>query len=201
MSKHVAAVKPFDQFIAPWETEGGTDAEIDKPKLKRYIYNLVTDKAKAQDSTDEAAAAKVAAETERDDAKADAEKASPEEANKKIARLEKANADLKTERDGLVAAKERSDLRGEVLEGLDPKYAKYVQGETREELEKALEQVKADFGLGEEGDEDLDDDEPVIRTAPRTLTNPVDPKSGAPSDKDYDFDKIAGEIVNKGFFG
>lgn len=202
MGKHTDAVKAYDEFRAPWETEGGTDAEIDKPKLKRYIYNLVTDKAKAQDSRDETLETVKAVEQERDDAKAEAEKASPDEANKKIARLEAENAKLKDEAAARVKADEQKALRDEVLDGLDPKYAKYVQGETREDLEKSLEAVKADFGLTDDGqEEDGDDDEPTVRTTPRTrVRNPADPAPKGGAEQEYDFDKIADGIVGGGVF-
>jgi hypothetical protein len=199
-TKHKDAVKSFDEFRAPWETADGTEAEIDKPKLKRYIYGLVTDKAQAQDARDDALADLATAEQERDAAKEDAEKASPDEANKKIAKLEKKVADLTAERDKLVTDKEQADLRAEVLEGLDSKYAKYVTGETREELEKSLEQVKADFGLAEEGGEENEEDEPEVRTKPRAklrnITDP-DPNKGA---EEIDFDKVADEYLGGSVF-
>ena len=205
MAKHLEAVKAYDEFRAPWETADGSEAEIDKPKLKRYIYNLVTDKAKAQDARDTAQEQVATVEAERDEFKAQAADANGAEAQKTIDKLEKKVADLTSERDGLVADKERSELRSEVLAGLDPKYAKYVQGETREELEKSLEEVKVDFGL-DSGDEDEDEDnEPEVRTTPRArtkrLTNPADEKSGKGGEAEIDFDKVADDILGSGPFG
>lgn len=204
MPKHIDAVKSFDQFRAPWETEAGTDAEIDKAKLKRYIYGLVTDKAKAQDTADAATEAQKAAETERDTAKDEAAKASPDEANRKIERLEKKVADLTSERDVLVREKEHSDLRSEVLQGLDPKYAKYVTGDTREELEKSLADVKADFGLedGDDGDREEEGEDAPARTRPRpNLRNGGDPNAGKDGDAAIDYEKVAADIVGGGIFG
>lgn len=198
-TKHQDAVKAFDEFRAPWETADGSEADIDKPKLKRYIYNLVTDKAKAQDSREDALADLQTAEKERDEAKDEAAKASPDEANKKIARLEKENAELKSTVDTMTKDKEQAELRAEVLEGLDPKYAKYVTGETREDLEKSLEQVKTDFGL-EDGN-DPDDDEPKVRTRPRTtVKNALDPDAGKGGDKAIDFDAVADDILGNSVF-
>ena len=200
-TKHQDKVGSFDNFRAPWETEAGQDAEIDKAKLKRLIFNLKAGEAKALDAAASAKAALEVAEKERDEAKEDAEKASPEEANKKIDRLQKKVDELTSERDKLVADKERADLRAEVLEGLEPKYAKYVTGETREELEKSLEQVREDFGLSGEGDDDpADDDDSKIRTRPRRLSNPADRQSGKPGDEEIDFDKVADDIVGSGPF-
>lgn len=207
-TKHLDGIKAYDEFRAPWETEGGTDAEIDKPKLKRYIYNLVTDKAKAQDSREDALEAAQVAETERDEAKTEAANANPAEAQKKIDKLEKQVADLTAERDGLVQAKEQADLRAEVLGDLDPKYAKYVTGTTKEELEKSLEDVRKDFGLEAPGDddddEDGDDDEPTLRSTPQRrsgrLLNPADAQNGKGGEGEYDFDAVADSIVGGGYF-
>lgn len=202
MPKHADAVKSFEDFRAPWETEGGTDAEIDKPKLRRYIYNLIVDKAKAQDSRDDTATKLEETEKALETAKAEVADASGEEAAKKVEKLEKKVSDLTSERDKLVAAKEEADLRAEVLEGLDSKYAKYVKGTTREELEKSLEEVKTDFGLEtKEGDEEDEDGEPKLRTRPRTnLNNPADGQSGKGGEEEVDFDKVADEILGGGVF-
>lgn len=202
MGKHLDAVKPFDEFRAPWETESGSDAEIDKSKLKRYIYGLFTDKAKAQDSRDEAVENVTKLETDLEAARKDAASANGEEAQKRIdkltADLDKARAKV-TE---LETAKEQADLRSEVLGSLDPKYAKYVTGTTREELEKSLEQVKSDFNLGDEGDgkDDEDDDENVGRVTPRQtgrVRNPADrnPDEGSNA---IDFGKVADDILSGG---
>lgn len=205
-TKHQDAVKSFDEFRAPWETADGSEAEIDKPKLKRYIYNLVTDKAKAQDSRDDALETVTAAEAERDEAKEQAANANPAEAQKQIDKLTKQVADLTAERDGLVQAKEQADLRAEVLGDLDPKYAKYVTGTTKEELEKSLEDVRKDFGLEVDGDEDDEDedDEPTLRSTPQRrsgrLLNPADAQNGKGGEGEYDFDAVADQIVGGGYF-
>lgn len=198
-TKHKDAVKPFDEFRAPWETADGSEADIDKPKLKRYIYGLVTDKANAQDAREDALADVATITAERDEAKEQAANANPAEAQKQIDKLTKQVADLTAERDGLVKAKEVADLRASVLGDLDPKYAKYVTGETEEELKASLESVKADFGI-EDAPKD-DEDEDRVRTRPRSrLKNGSDPESGKGGD-DYDFDKVAEGIVGGGIFG
>lgn len=203
-TKHTDAVKAYDEFRAPWETADGSEAEIEKPKLKRYIYNLVTDKAKAQDAREDAIADLKDAETERDEAKAQAADSNGAEAQKQIDKLTKQVESLTAERDTLVKDKEQADLRAEVLEGLDPKYAKYVTGETREDLEKSLEQVKADFGLEDsasDDDEDDDDDEPKVRTRPRTkLSTALDPDAGKDKGGAIDFDAVADDILGTSVF-
>ena len=47
MAKHIETLGSYENFRAPWETEGGEDAEIDKTKLRRLIYNVRADLAKA----------------------------------------------------------------------------------------------------------------------------------------------------------
>lgn len=203
MGKHLDAVKAFDEFRAPWETADGTEAEIDKPKLKRYIYGLVTDKAKAQDAREEAVENVTRLEGELDEAKKEAASSNGEEAQKKIDKLTR---DLTTAREkvtSLEAKIEESELRSEVLEGLDPKYAKYVTGTTREELEQSRAQVEADFGLdsgGDNDDEGEDEDEPPARTRPQSrLRNVRDPENNKGPDA-IDFDKVADEILGSSVF-
>lgn len=200
-TKHKDAVKAFDEFRAPWETADGSEADIDKPKLKRYIYNLVTDKANAQDAREDALADLATAETERDEAKKQAEDSNGVEAQKQIDKLTKKVEDLTAERDGLVKDKEQADLRAEVLGDLDPKYAKYVKGETQEELEASLEEVKKDFNLESSNEEEEEEDEDrKVRTTPRTKTrlrNSADPSGGKGGDE-IDFDKVADGIVGAG---
>jgi hypothetical protein len=201
-TKYQSTVKPFSEFRAPWETESGTEAEIDKPKLKQYIYNLVTDKAKAQDAREDALADVETLTAERDEAQKQAADSNGEAAQKQIDKLTKQVADLTAERDGLVKEKEQSELRASVLGDLDPKYAKYVQGETEDELKKSLEQVKADFGLESgDGDEDKDEDETPVRTRPRSrLRNGADPEAGKTGPEEIDFDKVADDIVGTSIF-
>lgn len=202
MGKYTDAVKPIDQFVAPWETESGSDAEIEKPKLKRYIHNLVVDKAKAQDAREEATESVKTLEAQLEEAKTEAANASGEEASKKIAKLEKQLEEANGKVAGLEKAKEISDLRAEVLEGVDPKHAKHVKGETREELEASLAEIREDFGLEAPKDDEEDDDEPTVRTRPKSnLSNPLDAKSGKPGETEIDYDKVADQILGTGPFG
>ena len=202
MGKHTDAVKPIEEFRAPWETADGSEAEIDKPKLKRYIYNLVTDKAKAQDSREEALENVKTLEADLEEAKTQAASANGPEAQKRIDKLEGELEKAKGRVTELEQEKEHNELRSEVLGDLDPKYAKYVQGTTREELEKSLEQVKEDFGLGgDDGDGEDEDDESKVRTRPRArIKNPSDPKPDE-GGSSIDFDKVADQILGTSVFG
>jgi len=200
-TKHVEAVGSYEDFRAPWETEGGEDAEIDKAKLRRLIYNVRLDLAKAKDSHDDTKATLTEVETERDEAKTAAANANGEEAQKTIDKLTAENTTLKDAAKAREEADEYEALRKEVLGDLDPKYAKYVTGADREALEKSLESVREDFGL-EAGDPDGDpDDEPTLRTRPQALRNAGDPVRGAAATQEYDYDKAADEILGIGPFG
>jgi hypothetical protein len=204
-TKNQDKIGAYDAFRAPWETESGTETDVDKPTLKRLVYNLKVGEAKALDAQEDLKTAVTEVEAERDTYKQQAADGSGAEAQKQIDKLTKERDDLKAERDGLVEAKAEADLRAEVLGDLDPKYAKYVQGKTKEELEKSLEDVKADFGLADEkdGDEDEDtDDERNVRTRPRSLLgNPADPANGKPAEKEIDFDKVASDVIGNSLFG
>lgn len=197
MAKHTDKVGSFDDFKAPWETESGEDAEIDKSKLKRLIYNLKHGEAKALDSRDEALETVKTVEVERDEAKAEVAKASPEEAGKKITKLEDENKALKGQVDSLTKAAEVADLRTEVLEGVPAKIAKHVKGETREEIEESLKGLAEDFGFSLDGEGD-ESDEPKIRTGVADLINPVTGKPVGGSDKAVDFDAAADGILSGG---
>lgn len=206
-TKHQESLGSFDNFRAPWQSEAGEDSEIDKPRLAKLIYNLKLDLAKSKDAGEDLKEAVTTAEAERDEAKDQAADGSGAEAQKKIDSLQKKVDDLTAERDGLVKDKETAEARAEVLgefEAKYPKAAKYVKGETTEELEESLKEVAEDWGIdlknldNEEHDEDEDnDDEPVVRNRPtlRSLLNPLDPQSGKGAEKTYDPDKVAQDII------
>lgn len=199
MGKFMDAMKPFEQFRAPWETEDGSEAEIDKAKLKRFVFNALTDKAKAQDAREEALESIKTLEADLETAKAQAAEANGPEVAKRIEKLETDLAASKQKVKDLESAKEISDLRSEVLAGLDPKVAKYVTGTTKEELEASLKEVRADFNLPDpdatdDDDDDNEDDEPVVRTRPR-VKNPADPDLGSLEGQSYDPNKVADTLL------
>ena len=208
MGKHTDALPSLDDFRAPWETAGGTDAEIDKPKLRRWIYGVLTDKAKAQDTREEVQEKLTAAEAELVTAKEEAADANGDEAQKKIDRLEAKVEKLTDERDKLVSEKELAELREEVLgdfERENPKAAKYVKGETREELEASLEEIKEDFGISDEENEEDEEEEEVenigrVRPISR-LSSGTDRSSKDKGPEVIDFDAVAAQIDARGPFG
>ena len=127
---HIDKLGNYDVFRAPWESEAGGDADVDKPTLKRLVYNLKKDLATVRDTLDDTKATLTETEAQRDEAKSQAADGSGAEAQKQIDKLTKDLEKVTTERDGLVKAKEVADLRTEVLGDFATKYpkaAKYVE--------------------------------------------------------------------------
>jgi hypothetical protein len=198
VGKHTDKLGEIADFRAPWETESGEDADIDKSKLKRFIFNLKKGEATALDSVEDSKAAVTAAEKARDDALDAAEKNTPAEAVNKIKRLETENADLKGKIEANDKANELAALRKKVLGDLPEKYAKYVEGETEEDLETSLEQVREDFGLGDGEENQEEEEENILSSRPRSnLRNVTDPKGGG-ADKEVDYDAVADQIIGGG---
>lgn len=197
---HIDKLGTIDTFRAPWESEAGADADVDKPTLKRLVFNLKKDLANARDTNEDNKQAVADVEKERDDALAAAADANGVEAQKQIDRLTRERDDYKGKFEKLEADKAHADLKAEVIGDLDPKYAKYVTGATQEELEASLEAVKADFGIESgEGDENENEDEPVVRNRPRTrLTNPADKQNGKGGEVEIDFEKVAENAIGMG---
>lgn len=205
MGKHTDALGSFENFQAPWETPAG-EVEIDKAKLKKYLFNVVSDKAKAQDARDEFAEKVTKAEQELETAKSEAAKGDPEG---KIAGLEKKLAKAQDEAKSAQLTLDRYEVAAD--KGLTPKQAKYLQGEDREALEKSAESILEDFGVQksttQETDEEREEREEreaeeaeeaaaTGRTVPR-LVNPNDRKTGPDAEPDYE--KIADQIASRRF--
>lgn len=196
MPKHLDEVPALNDFRAPWETEAGTDAEIDKPKLRKYIHNLLTDKAKAQDSREEAKEAQTAAETEAAAQKKRADDASGTETAEALKKAEEDRDKYKAQVETFEAEKAAASLKAEVVGDLEPKYAKYVTGETKADLEASLAQVREDFDLPDPAKkgEDDDDDEPTPRRQPERLVNGRQGKEPV-GGQSYDYDAVADDIL------
>lgn len=201
MPKHIDNVPKLADFRPPWITADGTEAEINKDTLVKYIHNILTDKAKAQDARDELVESNKALEAERDTLKGEVDSKDPDSAGK-IAKLEAKIKDGEAK-----LAKSELDLaRVEIAseKGLTAKQAKRLQGATREELEADADELVEDLGLKktEETDEEREEREEREaeeaesgRTTPqfqRHLVNGGDGKSG--SDAQYDYDAIAAQI-------
>lgn len=190
MGQHIDQLGSLDNFRAPWESETGEDQTPDPVKLKRYLYNLHLDKATAQDARDEAAEKVTEVEDKLKTAKAEVAKGDP---TGKIADLE--NDLAEAVKDAKKAQGDLNKLTIGIEKGLTPKQAARLQGETKEEIEADADEILETFGVAkpaEENDEDEDedeDDEVELRTTPRLLQNPADPKRGD-ADREIDFDKV-----------
>lgn len=160
----------IEDWQAPWETATG-ESEIDKGRLKRYLYGLLKDKERLQESVAEVT-------TERDELKTKAD----EEARKgesEVDRLKRENKELE---DKLAKAPEKSldALRLEVAldKGLTKVQAKRLLGTTVEELEADADELVASFGsTGKSGEEGEGEGEGTPRRQPRRSVNVGDPGS------------------------
>jgi hypothetical protein len=172
-------------WTAPWETATG-ETEIDKDKLKRYLFNLLGDKEKLQERLTES-------NTERDTLKTEAE-AKAREGETTEQKLARENAELKaavdavTKGDGSDTAKENLRLKVAVEKGLNKDQLKRLIGNTEEELLADADELLKSFGShgkseeGEGGEQGGDG----VRRVPRGNNNPGDPNPGAGADVSTD---------------
>lgn len=150
-------VPTLDQYRAPWETEAGGEAEIDKGKLKKYLHGLLVDKDRLQTTVTEVT-------TERDTLKSAAEEKS-REGETELERLKRENAELAAKQ-GQAPAETAETLRLRVAleKGLTLTQANRLSGSTQEELAADADAYLAEIGKtpGEES---------TVRRQPQTVTN------------------------------
>lgn len=169
-------------WTAPWETATG-ESEIDKDKLKRYLFNLLSDKEKLQERLTES-------NTERDAFKKTAEDAARqgETTEQKLARE---NAELKAAVDKATkggdddeTAKENMRLKVAIKKNLNEAQLKRLIGNTEAELLADADELLKSFGSagkaeeGEGGELGADG----VRRVPRGTFNAGDPDPGAGAD-------------------
>ena len=173
---------PFEEWKPPWATKKDSDGklvdvpaeeqEVDKDKLARHLYNLLTDKEKAQERV-------TAVTAERDDfkTKLDAKVREHETAEQKAAR-EREEAAKKQLSSGQA---EKLNLKYDVgaEKGLTLAQAKRLVGDTKEELLADADAFKLEFGdrTGEDGTKDGEDSQGPPRRTPASkhTLNPADP--------------------------
>jgi hypothetical protein len=163
-----------EDFTAPWETASG-ETEIDKARLKKYLFNLLHDKEKLQES--------VAAVTkERDDLKTAADAKSREGESE----VDKLKRELEEARKSQGKAPEGEDLevtklRIALRKGLSESEVKRLIGANEKELEADADELLKSFGREGKGQQDGDDSDAGNpgRRAPRGRHNPGDPDPGA----------------------
>lgn len=207
--KFTSKVPKLEDYKPSWLKIGEDgEREVDIDAALKAAYTLTVDKAKAQDAREDAVAEVAERTTERDELQSKVDdKNAPDaqvEIGKANARAEKAEAAAK-------AAESRA-ARAEVVaeKGLTAKQAKYLPKDgSKEDLETAADEILEDFPEAakvEETEEEREEreereaEEAAVggRTRPRTtaLINPADPASG--SEKEYDYDKVADQIMGGG---
>lgn len=174
-------VPKLEEYRAPWETEAGEDAEIDKGKLKKYIHGLLTDKDRLQATVTEITTERDTLKTEKD--------AAAREGESETDRLKRENDELKAAA-GKAPEKDLEIMRLNVAleKGLSKVQAKRLVGNTEEELAADADALMQEFG----GSGNTDGDEGVPRSQPRKLINPGDPEPDA--DTVIDIDKALESI-------
>ena len=130
----------LEDWTAPWETETGTDQEIDKARLKKYLHNLLSDKEKLQESVAEKDT-KITDLQGKVDAKA-------REGESEMDKLKRENKELQDKIAAGVSDNDPRLLRLEVAmdKGLTAAQAKRLVGNTKEELETDADELIQSFG-------------------------------------------------------
>lgn len=168
-----------DDWTAPWETATG-ETEIDKPKLKRYLFGLLGDKEKLQERL-------TTVTTEKDELKKTADEKA-REGETETQRLEREKKELETK---LADASKSGDSADELLrlrvalkKGLNENDVKRLVGSTEDELLKDADELLKSFGRGGKSEEGEGGEEggDGVRRVPRGSHNPGDPNPGEGAD-------------------
>lgn len=167
-------------WTAPWETATG-ETEIDKDKLKRYLFNLLGDKEKLQERL-------TSTTTERDELKTAADEAA-RKGETAEQRLEREKKDLQDALDKAQKSggqdEENLRLRVALKKGLNENQLKRLIGTTEEELLKDADELLASFGSAGKSEEGEGDPENGgLRRVPKGRSNPGDPNPGAGAEVD-----------------
>ena len=157
----------FEEWLAPWETATG-ETEIDKDRLKRYLYGLLGDKERLQES--------VGTLTEERDALKKAAEEKSREGETDVQRLEREKKELEAK----LAAKpaetvEVLKLRVALDKGLTSDQAKRLIGETEEDLKADADVMLKSFGIEGKTDDGDGSDAGEPRRSPRRVINGGDP--------------------------
>jgi hypothetical protein len=167
-----------EDWTAPWETATGEN-EIDKPRLKRYLFGILTDKEKLQGSV-----------TEKDTKITELEGKITAASREGETEVDKLKRELKEAKDAAANTGgndlELTKLRVALQKGLKEGDVKRLVGSTEAELLADADELLKSFGArgnsedGEGGDPEGD----PIRRTPRGHNNPGDPNPGAGADVD-----------------
>lgn len=195
MTKKLAS--KLEDYKAPWEVDSdGKDVPedeqtVDPAKLKKYLYGLLTDKDRLQNTV-------TSVTEERDSVKQQLDAKTREgEGDEQKRQREHDEALAKAKAEGaLEAAKLRAALK---VKGITPeqaeKLASRLKGEKPEDFEEDANALAEDFGIGKATDDGDDGDEPITpATRPKRLRS-----AGDPTDRGGDLPASDAETVNKTF--
>lgn len=180
----------FEDWTAPWEKnlKEGDDPEVDLEKLKKYVYDVLSDRQKSE--TDLAAV-----KQERDEARtklSEIERKDESETD----RLKRENEELKNRKPD-VDPLEVEKLRVALEKGLTPFQAKRLVGTNKEELEADADEILANF-TAKRGDDDGEDTSP--RSTPKVKVR--NPGADGDGDDAFDVDSAADEyFAQRGALG
>jgi len=174
----------FEDWKAPWEVDlkEGDEPTFDFEKGKRYLYNVLSDKERLQDSN--------ATLTTENKTLTDAANAKAREGETREQQLERelkeANAKLDAKPDGETPAEIR--LRVALDKGLTLAQSKRLVGTTEEELAADADTLLTELGQTSSTGDDEEDDS-LVRTAPQARAKAKgDPK---PEESALDVEKFA----------
>lgn len=195
MPKHIETLGSFENFEF---NSLLTADEVDVEKLKKYVFGLLTDKARAQDARDAAKVETSDVQRELDETKAELSSKGNPDLAAKLKKAEDERDEWKTKAEGLEAAQLAVDVAEE--KGLSKTQAKYLKGATKEELEASADEFIKDNGITpRDPDEDPDDEIPSLRRTPRVHTNPLDPAAGSPAQGEHDYEAVAASLETNPF--
>jgi hypothetical protein len=178
-------VPPFEEFKAPWEVDSDgneipeEDQEVDRGVLKKLLWNLRRDKARAVQ-------ARQAVETERDEFKEKVEEKA-REGESEVDRLKRENEELKAkQKDAGKPDIKTLRLEAALEAGLPRAHIKRLDPDLTEldDLIEDAKALKASFGgsAGTETDDD-DDDADTPRGRPSRTRTSGDPRGSRRSNE------------------
>ena len=179
------ALPKFEDFKAPWEVDAAGNAieadkqEVDPEKLKKHLWNVLSDKEKAQTARDAALTQIGTLTTERDTLKSAAE-AKANEGKTELQKLQE-SMDALTKRAEL-AEHDKDRLAVLTQHKIKPEAHSLLTGKTLAEMTASAEQLVA-LGLVEKAATDNGGGDGAgagqgnpLDTTPKQRLNPGDPK-------------------------
>lgn len=185
------ALPKFEEFKAPWELDSAGNPieadkqEVDAEKLKKHLYNVLSDKEKAQTARDAALQQIGTLTTERDTLK-QAAAAKADEGKTELQKLQESINALTKRAE--TAEYDKNRMAVLTQHKIKPEAHSLLTGKTVEEMTASAEQLVA-LGLVEKATTDNGGGEGngagqgnPLDTTPRPRLNPGDPNPGSEGD-------------------